>query len=44
MFMKMTENHELIKALKAGSIAVIRTDTLYGLVACAAVESAVERL
>lgn len=34
----------LSEALRSGGIAVIRTDTLYGIVACADNESAVERV
>lgn len=35
---------ELVQLLRAGGIAVIRTDTLYGVVARADIESAVERV
>ncbi len=38
------KNQELIDTLLSGGIAVIRTDTLYGVVACANNESAVERV
>lgn len=44
MFTNLAKNHELIGVLKRGGIAVIRTDTLYGLVASADIESAVERV
>lgn len=44
MFEKLAKNHELIDLLKNGGIAVIRTDTLYGLVASADNEAAVERV
>lgn len=44
MFTNLAKNHELIEVLKRGGIAVIRTDTLYGLVASADIESAVERV
>ena len=44
MSMKMSKNHELIDHLRSGGVAVIRTDTLYGLVASADIEAAVERV
>lgn len=44
MFEDLVKNHELIELLKSGGIAVIRTDTLYGLVASADDEAAVERV
>lgn len=40
----ISENLDLIEALKAGDLAVIRTDTLYGLVALAKSETAVKRV
>lgn len=42
--MKMSEKHELIACLRSGGVAVIRTDTLYGIVASADDEEAVERV
>ena len=44
MFEDLAKNHELIELLRSGGIAVIRTDTLYGLVASADDEAAVERV
>lgn len=44
MFTSLAKNHELIEVLKQGGVAVIRTDTLYGLVASADSETAVERV
>lgn len=44
MLAELSKNHELIRLLKNGKTAVIRTDTLYGLVASANDESAVERV
>jgi L-threonylcarbamoyladenylate synthase len=44
MFTNLVKNHELIEVLKRGGVAVIRTDTLYGIVASANIESAVERV
>lgn len=44
MFEDLAKNHELIALLRSGGIAVIRTDTLYGLVASADDEQAVERV
>lgn len=44
MSKNLANNHKLIEVLRAGGIAVIRTDTLYGLVACADNEVAVERV
>lgn len=44
MFEAYAKNHNLISLLRAGGIAVVRTDTLYGLVASADIESAVERV
>jgi L-threonylcarbamoyladenylate synthase len=40
----LANNHELIELLRHGGIAVIRTDTLYGIVASANNEAAVERV
>lgn len=42
--MKLSKNHELIDCLRGGGVAVIRTDTLYGIVASADNEEAVERV
>ena len=42
--MKLSKNHELIERLRNGGVAVIRTDTLYGIVASADNEEAVERV
>lgn len=42
--MKLSKNHELIDCLRSGGVAVIRTDTLYGIVASADNEEAVERV
>jgi L-threonylcarbamoyladenylate synthase len=44
MFTNIAKNHELIDVLKQGGVAVVRTDTLYGIVASANIESAVERV
>lgn len=44
MSVDLTKNHELIALLKSGGIAVIRTDTLYGVVASTDIESAVEKV
>lgn len=44
MFESLASNQPLIDLLRGGGIAVIRTDTLYGLVASADIESAVERV
>lgn len=44
MFSNYPDNHELISLLKNGGVAVLRTDTLYGLVACADNQKAVERV
>ena len=44
MSVNLATNHELINLLKNGGIAVIRTDTLYGLVASANDRAAVERV
>lgn len=44
MRQKVRDNHKLIEALRAGGVAVLRTDTLYGIVARADDEKAVERL
>lgn len=44
MLPKLSENHELIELLKSGGIAVVRTDTLYGILARADNQSAVERV
>jgi L-threonylcarbamoyladenylate synthase len=41
---ELRNNHELIEVLRSGGVAVIRTDTLYGLVASADIESAVEKV
>lgn len=40
----LSSNHQLVELLRSGGIAVIRTDTLYGLVASADNEAAVERV
>ncbi|MEO5499250.1 MAG: Sua5/YciO/YrdC/YwlC family protein [Candidatus Saccharimonadales bacterium] len=40
--MKLADNTELIHVLTSGGAAVVRTDTLYGLVACADNQTAVE--
>jgi L-threonylcarbamoyladenylate synthase len=40
----LSDNHKLIDTLVSGGVAVIRTDTLYGLVASADNEAAVERV
>ena len=42
--MKLADNIELLRILTSGGIAVIRTDTLYGLVASANNQPAVERV
>lgn len=42
--MKLAENSDLIKVLSTGGVAVIRTDTLYGLVASANDPVAVEKV
>lgn len=42
--MKLADNTELIDVLSSGGVAVIRTDTLYGLVASADDQLAVERV
>ena len=44
MFNDLSTNQALITLLTSGGIAVIRTDTLYGIVASAANEAAVERV
>lgn len=44
MFEDLVKNHELVELLRRGGIAVIRTDTLYGLVASADDEAALERV
>lgn len=44
MLHELAKNHELISLLVAGGVAVIRTDTLYGIVARADNETAVERV
>lgn len=44
MFHDLSTNQALITLLKSGGVAVIRTDTLYGIVASAANETAVERV
>lgn len=44
VFENLVKNHELIDLLRSGGIAVLRTDTLYGLVASADNEQAVERV
>lgn len=41
---KLSQNHELIELLRSGGVAVIRTDTLYGIVASADDHVAVERV
>jgi len=41
---RLSENHELIETLRRGGVAVVRTDTLYGLVARADDRVAVERV
>lgn len=41
---KVRDSHKLIEVLQNGGIAVIRTDTIYGIVACADNVQAVERL
>lgn len=41
---RLSDNHKLIETLKNGGVAVIRTDTLYGIVASADNEAAVERV
>lgn len=40
----LANNHELIEILRQGGIAVVRTDTLYGIVARADIETAVDRV
>lgn len=42
--MKLADNTELINVLTSGGVAVVRTDTLYGLVASANNQTAVERV
>lgn len=42
--MKLYDDSSLIGLLKRGGVAVIRTDTVYGLVASADIETAVERV
>lgn len=42
--MKLSKNHELVGLLRSGGVAVIRTDTLYGIVASADSKAAVERV
>lgn len=44
MFANLAKNHELVTLLRGGGVAVIRTDTLYGIVASADIEPAVERV
>lgn len=44
MFEELAKNHELVELLRGGGVAVLRTDTLYGLVASADDEAAVERV
>jgi L-threonylcarbamoyladenylate synthase len=44
MSVKLSKNQELIELLRTGGVAVIRTDTLYGIVASADLENAVERV
>lgn len=44
VFDNLPTNQELISLLRNGGVAVIRTDTLYGLVASADIEAAVERV
>lgn len=44
MFSQLAKNHELVQLLKNGGVAVLRTDTLYGIVAGADNEAAVERV
>ncbi|HAC55921.1 TPA: hypothetical protein DCF80_00325 [Candidatus Saccharibacteria bacterium] len=44
MFEKLASNQELISLLKNGGVAVLRTDTLYGIVASADDPDAVERV
>lgn len=44
MFSEYPQNHELISLLKNGGVAVLRTDTLYGIVASANNSAAVERV
>lgn len=44
MFESLANNQPLIDLLRSGGVAVIRTDTLYGIVASADIEPAVERV
>lgn len=44
MFANLAKNHELIELLRSGGVAVLRTDTLYGIVASADDKAAVERV
>ena len=44
MFNSLSTNQALITLLKSGGVAVIRTDTLYGIVAAAGNKDAVERV
>ncbi len=44
MLTSLAKNHELIDLLRSGGVAVIRTDTLYGIVASANIEAAVEQV
>ena len=44
VFENLAKNHELIELLRSGGLAVIRTDTLYGLVASVGDRTAVERV
>lgn len=44
MSVTLSKNHELIELLRNGGVAVVRTDTLYGLVASADDAQAVEKV
>ncbi|HEX8390226.1 MAG TPA: L-threonylcarbamoyladenylate synthase [Candidatus Saccharimonadales bacterium] len=44
MLENLSQNHKLVEVLRGGGVAVVRTDTLYGLVAQADNEAAVERV